>query len=46
MERIWLRLKDKVAANRLHGSIKHLLQTVDTFFDEMTPEQALTWAAA
>jgi transposase len=46
VERIWLRLKDKVAANRLHGSIKHLLQTVDTFFAEMTPEHALTWAAA
>ncbi len=46
VERIWLRLKDKVAANRLHGSIKHLLQTVDTFFADMTPEQALTWAAA
>jgi transposase len=46
VERIWLRLKDKVAANRLHGSINHLLQTVDTFFAEMTAEQALTWAAA
>ena len=46
VERIWLRLKDKVAANRLHGSITHLLQTVDTFFTEMTPDQALTWAAA
>jgi transposase len=46
VERIWLRLKDKVAANRLHGSINHLLQTIDTFFAEMTPEQALIWAAA
>jgi transposase len=46
VERIWLRLKDKVAANRLHGSIKHVLQTVDIFFTEMTPEQALIWAAA
>jgi len=46
VERIWLRLKDKVAANRLHGSIKHLLETVDRFFAEMTPDQALTWAAA
>jgi hypothetical protein len=45
-ERIGLRLKDKVAANRLHGSMNHLLQTVDAFFAEMTPEQALTWAAA
>ena len=46
VERIWLRLKDKVAAKRLHGSLPHLLQTVDTFFATMTPEQALTWAAA
>jgi putative transposase len=46
VERIWLRVKGKVAANRLHGSIKHVLQTVDTFFADMTPEQALTWAAA
>jgi transposase len=46
VERIWLRLKDKVAANRLHGSIKHVLTTVDTFFAEMTADQALTWAAA
>lgn len=46
VERIWLRLKDKVAANRLHGSINQVLQSVDTFFAEMTPEQALTWAAA
>lgn len=46
VERSWLRMKDNVAANRLHGSIKHLLQTVDAFFAEMTPDQALVWAAA
>lgn len=44
VEPIWLRLKDKVAANRLHGSMRHLLATVDEFFDAMTPEQALQWA--
>lgn len=46
MESLWLRLKDKIAANRLSGSMKILLDTVDSFFDEMTPEQALIWAAA
>jgi transposase len=44
VEPIWLRLKDKVAANRLHGSMRHLLVTVDAFFGAMTPEQALQWA--
>jgi transposase len=44
VERIWLRLKDKVAANRLHGSMAALLESVDTFFKEMTPQQALVWA--
>jgi transposase len=46
VENIWLRLKNKLAANRLYGSIKILLETVDRFFHEMTPEQALTWASA
>lgn len=46
VENIWLRLKNKVAANRLYGSIKVLLEVVDRFFHEMTPEQALTWASA
>jgi transposase len=44
VEPIWLRLKDKVAANRLHGSMRYLLATVDEFFEAMTPEQALQWA--
>ena len=38
------RLKGKVAANRLHGSMAALLEAVDTFFKEMTPRQALLWA--
>ena len=46
VERIWLQLKDDLAANRLYGSIKVLLACVDRFFAAMTPEQALTWAAA
>lgn len=45
VELIWLRLKDKVAANRLYNSIKQLSGSVDTFFGAMTPQQALTWAA-
>jgi transposase len=44
VEPLWLRLKDKVAANRLHGSMKHLLASVDEFFAAMSPEQALQWA--
>jgi transposase len=46
VERIWLRLKGHLAGNRLYGSIKLLLTTVDRFFVAMPPEQALTWAAA
>ena len=46
VESIWLRLKAKIAADRLYGSMAILLDTVKAFFDEMTPEQALTWAAA
>jgi putative transposase len=45
VERIWLRLKNRIAANRLYGSIKVLLATVDDFFTAMTPAQALRWAA-
>jgi|GEM_PF-3335809 hypothetical protein len=44
-KRIWLQLKNKLAANRLYGSIKVLLDTVESFFEEMTPEQAPVWAA-
>jgi len=46
VERIWLQLKNTVAANRLYGSMKILLQTVEKFFREMSPTQALTWASA
>jgi transposase len=41
VERIWLRLKNMLAPNRLYGSIQVLLQTVEAFFTAMTPEQAL-----
>jgi transposase len=46
VEDIWLRVKSKIAANRLYGSMQLLLETVEAFFSEMTPEKALTWAAA
>jgi transposase len=45
VEPIWLRLKSAVAANRLHGSIQVLLETVQAFFQEMTAEKALAWAS-
>jgi transposase len=44
VEPIWLRLKDKVEANRLYGSMQLLLDTVSAFFREMTAEKALVWA--
>jgi transposase len=46
VEDIWLQLKNKIAANRLYGSMKVLIETVEMFFDEMTPAKALVWAAA
>jgi transposase len=46
VERIWLRLKTTVAANRWYGSMPRLWETVDAFFTAMTSEQAFTWAAA
>jgi transposase len=46
VESIWLRLKGTIAANRLYGSMQRLLDAVDTFFCDMTPELALAWADA
>ena len=46
VEGIWLRLKERIAANRLYGSMQVLLQAVETFFSEMSPQCALAWAAA
>ena len=40
VENIWLRLKGQIAANRLYGSMQCLLETVERFFDDMTPERA------
>jgi len=44
VEQIWLHLKNRIAANRLYASMKLLLDTVDAFFTEMTPEKALEYA--
>ncbi len=44
VENIWLQLKNKMAANRLYASIKLLLDTVDLFFHDMTPDKAWAWA--
>jgi transposase len=46
VEPIWLQLKNKISANRLYASMAILLDTVHEFFNKMTPEQALTWAAS
>ena len=46
VEAIWRQLKNQLAANRLYGSMPLLLETVDQFFNEMSPEQALKWADA
>jgi DDE superfamily endonuclease/homeodomain-containing protein len=45
VEKVWWRLKDKVAANRLHGSLEELVATVHAFFASFTPEDALHLAA-
>ena len=45
VEAIWLRLKNQIAANRLYGSMAILLDTVESFFHQMTPERAMTWAS-
>lgn len=46
VEAIWLRLKNKIAANRLYASMPFLLKTVDQFFQDMTPALALQWVGA
>jgi transposase len=45
VEKVWWRLKDRVAANRLHGSIDALVATIHEFFDAFTPEAALQLTA-
>lgn len=45
VEKIWWRLKQQVAANRLHGSIEALESAVHRFCAELTPQAALKLAA-
>ena len=45
VEKVWWRLKDRVAANRLHGSLDDLVATVHAFFASFTPEDALRLTA-
>ena len=46
VENVWLQVKNKIAANRLYGSMKILIETVDALFGETTPDRMLAWAAA
>ncbi len=45
VEKVWWRLKDRIAANRLHGSIESLVEAVHDFFGSFTPEDAQRLAA-
>jgi transposase len=45
VEKVWWRLKDQIAANRLHGSIDVLVEAVHDFFDSFTPDDARRLAA-
>jgi transposase len=45
VEKVWWRLKQQVAANRLHGGYDQLVAAIRGFFAELTPEAALRLAA-
>ena len=45
VEKVWWRLKDRVAANRLHSSVDDLVAAAHAFFAGLTPEDALRLAA-
>lgn len=45
VEKVWWRMKDRVAANRLRSDIGVLMGGVDEFFDSFTPQDALKLAA-
>lgn len=40
VEKVWWRLKDQIAANRLHGSMEALIDAVHGFFTTFTPTDA------
>lgn len=41
IERIWGKLKDRIAANRWHGTLAALRKAAEEFFSTLTPEQAI-----
>jgi transposase len=45
VEKVWWRLKDRIAANRLHGSIDALVEAIHEFFVSFSPDDALRLAA-
>lgn len=45
VEKVWWRLKDRVAANRLRASMDALVTAAERFFAELTPEDTLRLAA-
>ena len=45
VEKVWWRLKQQVAANRLHGSPEDLVVAIRDFFAAFTPQSALQLAA-
>jgi transposase len=45
VEKVWWRLKDRIAADRLHGSIDALIEGVHEFFGSFTRDEALRLAA-
>lgn len=45
VEKVWWRLKDRIAANRLRASIDVLVAAAERFFEELTPEDARRLAA-
>ena len=45
VEKVWWRLKQQVAADRLYGSIDDLTAAADTFFATFTPQDARRLAA-
>jgi transposase len=45
VEKVWWRLKDQIAANRLHGSIDAVVVAIHDFFATFTSEDALRLAA-
>jgi transposase len=45
VEKVWWRLKGRVAANRLHADLDALVATIRAFFDDLTPPAARRLAA-